>query len=301
MGETQVDTALALKIAIDNGTSISQPEALQQLEQSVLVQKITSDWHDDPLYYVWRLIALSEIPYAQHLSYTRKLIDRVFEQLATPFGFSLSGDEKYFLPCYNAMLVSAMCRLGQAKTTQVLNAVEWINTFQPMERGSTVSVPKLKFDRFGGCFNNTPCYIGVAKSVFALFYYWQYTGDSSVVSKLEQGTEYMLAHQLVKRRSLDKPITQHIMDISFPESYHLNIVELIRFAGMANLLDDPRTEYAKSYLQSKKQSSGWNIDFRYRAKGYITFDSGRKTGDWVSYVIDKALQQSVTRTTSAQI
>ena len=107
-----MDTALELKIGIDKGLSISRSEALQLLEQSELVKKLTRDWRDDPLFYVWRLIALSEIPYAQHLEYTCMLIDRIFEKLATPFGFSLSGDKKYFLPCYNAMLVSAMCRLG---------------------------------------------------------------------------------------------------------------------------------------------------------------------------------------------
>lgn len=284
-----MDTALELKIGIDKGLSISRSEALQLLEQSELVKKLTRDWRDDPLFYVWRLIALSEIPYARHLEYTCMLIDRIFEKLATPFGFSLSGDEKYFLPCYNAMLVSAMCRLGQSRTKQVLNGVEWINKYQPMERGLPVSIPSFRFDRFGGCFKNSPCYIGVAKSVFALFSYWKSTGDPGVLLKYERGKEYLLKHHLVKRLSEDKPITQHIMSISFPESYHLNIVELIRFAGNANLLDDPRTHYAVRYLQEKKANSGWKTDFRYRSNGYTAFDDGRKTGGWVTHIINYAL------------
>lgn len=284
-----MDTALELKIRVDSGGNVSQSEALHLLEQSALVKKLTGDWSEEPLFYVWRLIALSEIPYAQHLEYTCKLIDRICERLATPFGFSLSGDEKYFLPCYNAMLVCAMCRLGQSRTEQVVNAVEWINTYQPMERGLSVSIPNFRFDRFGGCFNHSPCYIGVAKSVFALFYYWKSTRDQKVIPKLEQGKEYLLDHLLVKRLSQDKPITQHIMSISFPESYHLNIVELIRFADDANLLDDPRTQYAKDYLLTKKGNSGWKTDFRYRSKGYVAFDDGRKAGDWVTYIIKHAL------------
>ncbi|WP_444997519.1 hypothetical protein [Aliikangiella sp. IMCC44359] len=284
-----MDKALELKISVDKGLSISRSEALQRLAQSALVKKLTRDWSDDPLFCVWRLIALSEIPYARHLEYTRKLIDWIFENLATPFGFSLSGDEKYFLPCYNAMLVSAMCRLEQSKAESVLNGVEWIVTYQPMERGISVSIPKLNFDRFGGCFKSTPCYIGVAKSVFALFSYWEITGDASVNEKLKQGKEYLLEHHLVKKRSDGKPITGHIMDISFPESYNLNIVELIRFAGNAKLLDDPRTLYAIRYLEAKKEKLGWKTDFRYKAKGYTTFDDGRKTGDWVTYVINQAL------------
>jgi hypothetical protein len=284
-----MDRALELKISVDKGLEFSRFEALDLLAQSELVKKLTLDWSDDPLFYVWRLIALSEIPYAEHLDYTRKLIDRVFEKLSTPFGFSLSGDEKYFLPCYNAMLVSAMCRLGQSKSDHVLNGVEWINTHQPMERGLSVSVPKFRFDRFGGCFKQTPCYIGVAKSVFALFSYWEATGDASNNVKLEKGKEYLLEHHLVKKLSDDTPITRHIMDVSFPESYHLNIVELIRFAGNASLLDDPRAQFAIHYLEKKKGSLGWKTDFRYRANGYTAFDDGKKTGDWVSYIINQAL------------
>lgn len=271
-----MDKALELKISIDNGLSISRNEALQLLAQSELVKKLTRDWSDDPLFYVWRLIALSEIPFARHLGYTSRLIDRVFEKLATPFGFSLSGDEKYFLPCYNAMLVSAMCRLGQSKSEHVLNGVEWITTYQPMERGLSVSIPKFNFDRFGGCFKHAPCYIGVAKSVFALFSYWEATGDTGVNEKLKQGKEYLLKHDLVRKLGDGTPITRHIMDISFPESYHLNIVELIRFAANASLLDDPRSQYAIRYLETKKGKSGWETDFSYRSNGYTIFDDGRK-------------------------
>ncbi|WP_196160539.1 hypothetical protein [Reinekea sp. G2M2-21] len=284
-----MDTALQLKIARDKGNSISQSEALYLLEQSELIKKLTRDWKDDALFYIWKLIALSEIPYTQNLNYTHKLIDRVFKKLATPFGFSLSGDEKYFLPCYNAMLVSAMCRLGLANEEQVKNGVEWIITYQPMERGLPVSIPGFRFDRFGGCFNSSPCYIGVAKSAIALFNYWKYTDDPDVLNKLEQGKEYLLEHHLVNRLSKTEPITSHILDISFPESYHLNIVELIRFASNAQLLDDPRTQYAVSYLQNKKVDSGWKTNFRYKANGYTAFDDGRKPGDWVTYIINSAL------------
>ena len=284
-----MDTALQLKIGKDKGNSISRSEAIHLLEQSELVKKLTRDWKDDALFYIWKLIALSEIPFTQHLNYTHRLIDRVFNKLATPFGFSLSGDEKYFLPCYNAMLVSAMCRLGLANEEHVKNGVEWIITYQPMERGLPVSIPGFRFDRFGGCFNSSPCYIGVAKSAIALFNYWKYTNDRDVLNKLEQGKEYLLEHHLVNRLSKTEPITSHILDISFPESYHLNIVELIRFASNAQLLDDPRTQYAVSYLQSKKVDSGWKTNFRYKANGYTAFDDGRKPGDWVTYIINSSL------------
>lgn len=285
-----MDTALQLRMDVDSGIVLPRHEALQKLQQSELVHQLTNELVEKPLFYIWRIIALSEIPHAQHLDYTKNLIDRIFEKLSTPFGFSLSGDEKNFLPCYNAMVISALCRLGHANNPQVLNAVEWINNHQPVERGKTVVIPNLKFDRFGGCFKNTPCYIGLAKSVFALFDYQKETGDTNVSPKLEQGKEYLLQHHLIKRLNSDKPITQHILDISFPESYNLNIVELIRFAGNVNILNDPRTKYAVEYLQDKKgKDKAWRVNYRYKSQGYMVFDKTHKAADWTSHIINHAL------------
>lgn len=288
-----MDTALQLKIDIDRGKKVSEKDAIQYLRQSELVAKLTNKLTDKPLFYAWRIIALSEIPEAKYLDYTQNLIDRVYEKLATPFGFSLSGDEKMFLPCYNAMIISAMCRLGRANDEQVKKAINWINDYQPMERGIKVSIPNFRFDRFGGCYNNTPCYIGLAKSVIALFNYQKATNDKSADKKLQQGIEYLLQHQLVKRLSKDVPITNHILDITFPESYHLNIVELIRFASEANLLRDERTRCAIDFLQNSRQKDGgWKINYRYKADGYTVFDTERKSGDWTTYVISKSLSIS---------
>lgn len=289
-GSNYMDAALQLRIDTDRGMKFSDTQMLQILGQSELVRELTSNFPEKPLALVWRLICLSEIPFSNLLDYTQKLIDKVYKNLATPFGFSLSGDEKHFLPCYNAMVVSALCRLGRAKDEQVQNALNWIDCYQPMERGMEVSIPNFRFDRFGGCFNKTPCYIGLAKSVIALQTYQNVTNDFSYRSKLREGTEYMLQHRLFKRMGNDKPITPHILDISFPESYHLNAVELIRFAGNAGILNDNRTHDLIDYLKSKQAKDGsWKISFRYKADGYMIFDKVRGRNEWVTYIIKASL------------
>ena len=144
-----MDTALELKIGIDNGQFFSDKHIIDKLQKSELVAELTSDLPEKPLAIVWRLICISEIPFSNKLDYTQKLVDRVYEKLATPFGFSLSGDEKMFLPCYNAMIVSALCRLERAKDQQVRNAVEWINRNQPMQNGKKVEIPNFKFEKNG--------------------------------------------------------------------------------------------------------------------------------------------------------
>lgn len=292
-----MDEALKLKIELDSGVELSKEEAIERLSQSILVSKLTSELVNTPLYYVWRTIALSEISYAEHLPYTNVLIDKLYANLSTPYGFSLSGDENMFLPCYNAMLVTALCRLGRAKDSEVKIAVDWINANQPMERGVEVVVDNLKFDRYGGCFKHTPCYIGLAKSVIALHTYKKYTGDTGINKKLLNGIEYLLDHRLYKRLSNGQPITERILDISFPASYHLNIVELIRFAAEADLMVDNRVNDAVEYLQNLiTKNSGWKLTYRYKANGYLVFDKGRNEGDWVTYIIAKALGMDIQNT-----
>jgi len=285
------DISLQLRALNDNGIILSREKALGELMQSKIINRLVCQIIEKPLFYIWRLIALSEIPYTIHLDYTKNLIDRIYNRLSTPYGFSLSGNEKMFLPCYNAMIVSALSRLGMSGDIEVRHAVEFIMEQQPMERGLQVSIPKLKFEKYGGCFNNTPCYIGLAKSVMALVEYKKDSQNNDVNDKITKGAEYILMHNLFKRLTNGKPITDRILDISFPESYHLNIVELVRIIKEARYMNDERTGEAVAFLLGKKQKDGkWKISYRYKADGYLVFDQGSKSGDWVSYIINQAIK-----------
>lgn len=287
-----MDTALELKIGIDNGQIFSDKQIIDKLQKSELVVELTSDLPEKPLAIVWRLICISEIPYSNKLDYTQKLIDIVYEKLATPFGFSLSGDEKMFLPCYNAMIVSALCRLDRANDQQVRSAVEWINTNQPMQKGVRVEIPNFNFDKYGGCFKNTPCYIGLAKSVFALRDFKEQTNETKFDKQLKKGTTYIIDHKFFKRLSKDEPITKHITDISFPETYHLNAVELLRFANKANLLSDKNSTVLRNHINKKQNKDGkWKNSFYYKADGYVVFDKDKKESEWTTHIIKQALTE----------
>lgn len=291
-----MDTALELKIGIDSGEQFSDKEILDKLKKSELVAELTTDLPEKPLALVWRLICISEIPFSNKLDYTKKLIDLIYNKLATSFGFSLSGDEKMFLPCYNAMIVSALCRLDRANNQQVRNAVEWINTNQPMQKGVKVEIPNFNFDKYGGCFKNTPCYIGLAKSVFALRDFKEQTNETKYGKQLKKGTEYILDHNFFKRSSKDEPITKHITDISFPETYHLNAVELLRFASKTNLLSNKNSADLINHINKKQNKDGkWKNNFNYKADGYVIFDKDKKESEWTTHIIKQALTEQNSR------
>ncbi len=82
------------------------------LSESELVGKLTGDFIATPLFAVFRIIGLSEIPYIERLPYTRNLIDYINGNLVTTEGFSCLGGVEEIVPCYNAMLLEAYCRLG---------------------------------------------------------------------------------------------------------------------------------------------------------------------------------------------
>ncbi|MFN8432193.1 MAG: hypothetical protein U0V04_19585 [Spirosomataceae bacterium] len=287
-----MDAALQLKIELEKGVKFSEDQILDFLHKSDLVNELTADFPEKPLPMVWRLIALSEIPFGWLLEYTQKLIEKVYENLATSYGFSLSGDQKMFLPCYNAMITSALCRLDRANDPEVRNALDWINSHQPMQRGEKVELPGFNFEKYGGCFNKTPCYIGLAKSVFALNNYKEKSGDSKYDEKLNLGTKYLLEHSFYKRLSNGKPITNHITDISFPESYQLNVVELLRFASSKGLQNHPKTQDLIEFVKNKQTKNGiWKCTFRYKGDGYVAFDKVGK-GEWITFFIQNILKNT---------
>jgi len=158
-----VDTALELRIAFDRGSINCYEQAKHLLRESELVCELTSSFMKKPLYVVWRIIALSEIPYASTLEYTNQVIEYIVENLSTPDGFSLTGKASDLLPCYNAMLIEALSKLGQAETPVVQNAVEWIKKYQLFERDAAVLWEGSGIKKYGGCLKSTPCFIGVTK------------------------------------------------------------------------------------------------------------------------------------------
>ncbi len=285
-----MDTALILRIAFDRGKDIGHNKIMDLLNSSKVVNELTADFVKKPLYAVWRIIALSEIPYAGNLDYTKQAVDYLEQYLVTGSGFALSGKETDLLPCYNAMLAGALSKLGHAYSECVQRAVGWIKNHQPFERNTTISWKGNGVRKYGGCLKATPCFIGIAKSVKALIYYSDAVQDEDVdVKKLiEKGMDYILKHELYKRLSNHEPITKHILDLAFPASYQLNIVELLEMAYLTGHIRDNRCKSAIEYVNSKKKKNNyWKVNYVYKADGYISFDKRGERGDWTTYLLDK--------------
>jgi hypothetical protein len=274
---------------VDTGESLNDRERQDLLQTSELIQNLTNEFFEKLLYAVWRIIALAEIPFTGELDYTKMVIRYIEKCLATEKGFSLTGKKADLLPCYNAMLVEALSKMGYAHLPSVKNGVDWIRQYQPFERNAPVLWQEAATKKYGGCLKSTPCYIGVAKSLKALLYYNNAIGnpDNELTDLINKGVDYILCHSLYKRLSNAEPINGHIMDLAFPPSYHLNIVELLEIAYQTGNLTHPACADALAFIKAKRTSNGWKPNFIYKNDGYMPFDKRATKGEWISYLLNK--------------
>lgn len=280
-----MDSALKLRMAAETRQTLSDNEISACLQDSLLVQKLTADYLEQPLFAVFRLMGLSEIPFIEQLPYTQRLLVYVNRKLATSEGFSCLGGIRELVPCYNAMLLEAYSRLGLSESPEARAALGWILRYQLFERGGKTDWPHKGVCKHGGCLGKTPCYIGIGKTVRALITYAACTGGQNpqVEAAIEEGCTYMLRHRLFLRLSVPEPISPHITDLMMPQSYALSFTDLAYIAGKRNLMQRPEAQAFLSLLKEKEQGPNqWKIDYIYRYQGYVGFEGRRKSSEWIS-------------------
>jgi len=285
------DTALLLRKFYDSQEIIPQNKIDELLNQSQVIQNLTKDYDEAPLFNIFRIICLSEVPYVERLPYTKKIIRFINSKIATPYGFSYTGDLSYIVPCYNAMLLEAYVRLGLAESPEVENALNWIKKYQVFERGQITEWSYDGICKHGGCMHSTPCYIGIGKTVRALITYSDFADekDNEVEKMIDKGVAYMLKHNMYQRLSNQKPISKHITDIMFPQAYMLSLTDLVYIVNKRDLWQDKRTTGLKELLEQKMiQSDKWKIDYIYSHKGYKSFETRRNPSEWIEYLFSNS-------------
>lgn len=278
-----MDSALVLKRKLAAGETIANP--LDYLASSVLIQKYTELENLTMLGKIFALIGLAEIPFAEKMLVTQELLHFIDQHVVTEKGFSYTGKADDIVPCYNAMLLEAYCRLGRTDSLAVQNALHWIKSYQTFERGQLSAWPGAGVCRFGGCLKVTPCYIGIGKTVRGLIAYQEYarTPDETAAVLLEKGLDYMAKHQMFKRLSQDQPISAHITESMFPQSYVLSLTDLVYIAVNTNHLSSEATHALRDLVASKRRKTGgWKSDYIYRYNGYLSFNDRRNDSPWIT-------------------
>ena len=131
-----MDTALKLRLLKEKNLLKNQThiEVMRLLTDSKLIEKLTSIEHKNLLSYIWNLIGIAEIPNSIYLEHTQNLMLFINKNLSTDKGFSYTGSINDIVPCYNAMIFEAYCRLGLHQSTEAQNALYWIKNYQVFDR-----------------------------------------------------------------------------------------------------------------------------------------------------------------------
>lgn len=281
-----------LRLKAENKEEISDNEIYQLLNQSDLIERLTKDYMEHPLFATFRIMGLSEIPYIQTLPYTKKLVEYINNNISTDQGFSCLGGIKEIVPCYNAMLLEAYCRMGFGMTNQAQTALNWIKQYQIFDRGLVTSWPHNGVCKHGGCLGQIPCYIGIGKTIRALITYQDFADnkDPEVEAIINKGIDYMLRHKMFQKLSNGEPICAHITDIMMPQSYALSLTDLVYIMCKRDLITNSNCIPLLDLLKQKEISENqWKIDYIYTYKGYVAFDTRRKPSQWISQLFTKWL------------
>lgn len=289
-----MDSALVLRMKVDQNKEISEP--FDYLDHSDIIKNYAKMTKLKPLGKIFALIGLAEIPYAEKLPITQELLAFVNQNLSTSEGFSFTGKLEEIVPCYNAMLFEAYCRLGLGKSSEAQNALQWIKQYQVFDRQQKTTWPHKGICKFGGCMMRVPCYIGIGKTMRALLTYQEKVDphDEKVNALIEQGVDYMLQHNLYQRLSTGHPISPHITESMFPQSYVLSLTDLMYIIEKSQYTTDPRAHDLLQLIHQKKtKTGGWKIDYIYKYAGYLPFENRRKDSEWITYLyspIEKSLR-----------
>lgn len=280
-----MDSALVLRMKVDQNKEISEP--FDYLDHSDIIKNYAKMTKLKPLGKIFALIGLAEIPYAEKLPITQELLAFVNQNLSTSEGFSFTGKLEEIVPCYNAMLFEAYCRLGLGKSSEAQNALQWIKQYQVFDRQQKTTWPHKGICKFGGCMMRVPCYIGIGKTMRALLTYQEKVDphDEKVNALIEQGVDYMLQHNLYQRLSTGQPISPHITESMFPQSYVLSLTDLMYIIEKSQYTTDPRAHDLLQLIHQKKtKTGGWKIDYIYKYAGYLPFENRRKDSEWITYL-----------------
>ncbi|TAJ08139.1 hypothetical protein DMA11_21600 [Marinilabiliaceae bacterium JC017] len=294
------DPALTLKKAYDRGELIDIDKANGLLHKSDLVNRLLVEPKQRPELFVgirayeWRLIELSEIPFSGSIKKVQDWINLLINKTYTPEGFSLTGNRNGILACHNAMITTLLLKIGYNNKDKIEAGINWIINYQSTERGTECSWTGSDLNsRFGGCMKKTPCFYGVVKSMISLTEYKKrFDSSYEIDTKLKQGLEYILKHNVFQKLSTGQPIENSIIKNFYPYSYKSNLLEILTLLKHNNLYNDSRCKEAIEILKQKRHEDRfWRSEVSQMKSTWIDFDPLNKPGLWISYMIRKLLNE----------
>lgn len=197
----------------------------------------------------WTLLVLAEMGYPTGDDSLRGLAEQVFEWLldtkrlkAVPL---INGRWRRCV-CQEGGALFSMVRLGLADA-RIEQLVELMLKWQWPDGGwNCDKKPSASHSSFHESF--TP--------LRALNAYWQVSGDPRVKTAIDRAAELFLSHSLYKRSSNHEIINPVFTKLSYPLTWHYDILWGLRAMDETGHLSDPRCQDALDLLESKRLADG---------------------------------------------
>lgn len=280
-----MDTALQLKQRLRtetlSDTTIQRLLLSSELVSKLLHQQVRTDTFTGLRKLEFRLLELSEIPFALELPAAKELLQMLGEATFVSEGFSLTGQRDGVLACHQGIMTLIFSR---AKNQHMADhGVAWILRYQITERhAKCLWTGRDLYERFGACVGQTPCYDGLIKNMVALSDYQQVFGRRpEIQDKLEAGLAYILAHGGIYHIDGKTLLSDDIGKFFYPYPYRTNVLEVLSLMKNEGLFHHETLKAAREHVINRPLK----VEKIFMPSSWTTFDSLHQDGLWLADVV----------------
>jgi hypothetical protein len=241
---------------------------------------------------VWQMLILAELGVDGNDPCIRKMVEFIFanSQEINEGGFSYRRSEKSggglangIVPCLTGNMVYSLVKLGYLDDERTQKGIDWICRYQRADDGIEKAPAGGPYGRYEMCWGMHSCHMGVVKSLKALAEIPEEKRSGEVKAKVEQLTEYLLAHRIFKRSHDPEKIAKPgWLRLGFPLMYQTDILEIL---GILTTLGckDSRMDEAIAMLRSKQtRENCWQLENSYNGRMIINIETKGAESKWIT-------------------
>ena len=238
---------------------------------------------------VWNLIVLAELRADPEDARVRAACEFVmrWSQDRSSGGFSVRGSEKRggqkgsVICCLTGNMAFSLSRLGYARDSRVIKALEWITTYQRYEIVS--QAPRVWPYVSYQCWRDHTCRSGAVKTLKALAEVPEKVRTEEMRAKIEEGAEYLLAQHIFKKPpGLRTVARKEWLKFGFPLMWNTDILEILDILTRLGYRDKRMNE-AIEVVRSKQGENGrWRQENRFDGRFATTIERNGTESKWVT-------------------
>jgi hypothetical protein len=252
---------------------------------------------------VWQLIILAELGADGSDERVRRGCEAVLRdsQDAASGGFAVDrskqtggGLHSRVIPCLTGNLVFSLVRLGLLDDPRVQAAVDWLTTYARFDDGDGEAPTGWPYDPFEMCWGRHTCHMGAVKTLKALAEIPPERRSPAVRRTLDEGTEYILRHQVHKRsHDLTRDSKPGWKRFGFPLMYQTDVLEILGILAKLGKSGDERAREARTLVASKADDQGrWILKDTFNGRFWVDIETKGEPSRWITLNALRVLNSS---------